>query len=102
MNITDADREVAWPYADFHCLPDRQMWERWFSGYYDSTDHGHAIRAFAAHRLRGYNAGLEAAAKVADSRKCSIHMDEKERAAAYEHAERLASCTRSMIEGETE
>lgn len=48
--VTHADREAAWPYAGFHCLPDRQMRERWFSGYYDNLEQGKAIRAFARHR----------------------------------------------------
>lgn len=48
--VTQADREAAWPYAGFHCLPDRQMHERWFSGYYDNLGQGQAIRDFARHR----------------------------------------------------
>ena len=49
--IEPIDRVAAWPYARFHCLPDRQMRERWFSGYYDDDrDAGAAIRSFAEHR----------------------------------------------------
>ena len=51
ITATKADRKLAWPYADFHCLPDGQMTERWFSGYYDNLPQGHAIRAFAQHRI---------------------------------------------------
>lgn len=51
LKIEQVDREAAWHYADFHCLPDIQMSDRWFSGYYDNLDQGHAIRAFARHRL---------------------------------------------------
>ena len=50
VKVTHADREAAWPYAGFHCLPDRQMHERWFSGYYDNLGQGQAIRDFARHR----------------------------------------------------
>ena len=61
IEVTDADREAAWPYADFHCLPDRQMRERWFSGYYDDHPQGAAIKDFARNRLAATKAALEAA-----------------------------------------
>lgn len=48
--ILDIDRKAAWPYADFHCLPDRQMRTRWFEGYYDELPQGKAILDFAIHR----------------------------------------------------
>ena len=48
--ILDVDRKAAWPYAKFHCLPDRQMRERWFQGYYDNLSEGQAILDFAIHR----------------------------------------------------
>ncbi len=51
VEVTQADREAAWPFSRFHCLPDRQMRERWFSGYYDNNSvEGSAIQAFARHR----------------------------------------------------
>lgn len=50
VEVTQADREAAWPFAHFHCLPDQQMHERWFSGYYDNLPQGSAIQAFARHR----------------------------------------------------
>lgn len=49
--VTQADRDAAWPFADFHCLPDRQMRERWLTGYYDNLPQGAAIQAFARHRI---------------------------------------------------
>lgn len=49
--ITHADRVAAWPFADFHCLPDSQMRERWYLGWYDNLEQSAAIRAFAQHRL---------------------------------------------------
>lgn len=63
LAVTQADREAAWHYAGFHCLPDRQMRERWFSGYYDDTAYGEAIRNFARHRI----AALSASPKPASS-----------------------------------
>lgn len=55
--VTQADRKAAWPYADFHCLPDSQMTERWYAGYYDSLPQGAAIRAFAHHRHQSGRTG---------------------------------------------
>lgn len=49
--VTQADREQAWPFARFHCLPDSQMRERWFEGHYDDQSEGAAIQAFRAHRV---------------------------------------------------
>lgn len=46
--VEQRHRDAAWPYAKFHCLPDSQMRERWFSGYYDEQSEGKAIRDFAA------------------------------------------------------
>lgn len=63
VTVLPCDRTAAWPFADFHCMPDVQMRERWFSGYYDTLSEGAAIRSMAAHRL----AALEAAAKVAET-----------------------------------
>ena len=51
VEVTQADREAAWPFADFHCLPDTQMRERWFSGYYDNLPQGRAIQAFSTNRI---------------------------------------------------
>jgi len=51
VEMTPEDRQAAWPYAKFHCLPDSQMRERWFDGYYDNLSEGAAIRDFARHRL---------------------------------------------------
>jgi hypothetical protein len=51
LTITNADRDAAYPYANFHCLPDRQMHERWYAGYYDNLPQGAAIRDFARHRI---------------------------------------------------
>ncbi len=59
--VTQADREAAWPFADFHCLPDKQMHERWFSGYYDNLPQGGAIQAFARHRTAAEAAAWEVA-----------------------------------------
>jgi hypothetical protein len=53
--VEQVDREAAWPFARFHCLPDQQMRERWFAGYYDKGSplhpEGDAIQAFARHRI---------------------------------------------------
>ena len=54
--VTQADREAAWTYAGFHCLPDSQMRERWYSGYYDNLPEGAAIQAFARHRQQSLKA----------------------------------------------
>ena len=66
--ITDADRRAAWPAARFHCLPDTQMRERWFAGWYDDRPEGYAIRNIAGHRAdvedahrRGVAEGLKLA-----------------------------------------
>lgn len=51
FHVTNADRAAAWDYNSFHCLPDRQMKERWLSGYYDDQPAGRAINSFASHRI---------------------------------------------------
>lgn len=67
--VTHADREAAWPYAGFHCLPDRQMRERWFSGYYDNLGQGQAIRDFARHRQQAERAFEERERKLREALK---------------------------------
>lgn len=49
--VAQVDRERAWPFARFHCMPDCQMRARWFEGYYDDQPEGAAIQAFRACRV---------------------------------------------------
>lgn len=66
VTVLPCDRTAAWPFADFHCMPDVQMRERWFSGYYDTLSEGAAIRSMAAHRLAALEEGREQAAGLAE------------------------------------
>lgn len=60
--VTQEDRKEAWPLAQFHCLPDRQMRERWFAGFYDTRGEGAPIRTLARHRIASQAELLEALA----------------------------------------
>lgn len=81
IEVTQADRDAAWPFADFHCLPDVQMRERWFVGYYDNMGQGAAIRSFARHRAAGIAEGTEEAAVIAHQRYDELLADECEKQA---------------------
>lgn len=89
VEVTQADREAAWPYAGFHCLPDRQMHERWFSGYYDNLGQGQAIRDFARHRQQAERGEVVAWMYVSGNTKRKVFS--KERWAAHIVAEIGAS-----------
>ena len=71
IEVTQADRDAAWHYADFGHLHTRQERERWFAGYYDNCSVGYPIHAFARHahaaRIEGARAAIEAAAKCCDA-----------------------------------
>lgn len=83
MNITDQDIEAAENYLAAQRL---------------SVKHNARplIRAFAAHRLRGYNAGLEAAAQACDAVQRRMIEDPDFGAGI------AAKAIRAMIEGEAE
>lgn len=66
MTPTQEDREAAWPYNDFHCLPDRQMHDRWLAGYYDNLPQGAVIQAFMRHRLAAEERGARMALEAGD------------------------------------
>ena len=79
LAITQADRDASWNYADFHYLPDSQMRERWFAGYYDNLPQGHALRAFATHRIKSLSAMTDplAMAKAMQVAGCSCQSGER-------------------------
>jgi hypothetical protein len=74
MKISKEARQYAWYYNDFHCVPDREMREGWFSGKYDNHPQGGAIRLFAKfetkiredERIAAEQRGMERAAVIAE------------------------------------
>jgi LPS sulfotransferase NodH len=74
--VTQADREAGWPFAHFHCLPDRQMRERWFAGYYDKSDEGAIIQVLARHRSNAIDKARTEALEEAERAAWSLSIAE--------------------------